>query len=181
MSQMYQQVSDKDTAIAFFRDESIENKSASKKEGRPVFDAVTVVEIIVPGSRDIVCRPVEEKDKERWPNQWAQYQNKQKQTPDGTPIDELSTASAVERATCKALSVLTVEALANYSDAGLHRLGPGGHALKRKAVAFLESRKGAQYATALQEEVSQLRTQLAEMKLKLSERMDVERAKESSV
>ena len=181
MSQMYQDVGDKDTAIAIFRDDSVENKSASKKEGRPVFDAVTMVEIIVPGSRDVVCRPVEEKDKERWPKQWAQYQNKQTQTPDGTPIDELSTATAVERATCRAVNVRTIEALANYSDGSLHRLGPGAHALKRKAAAFLESRKGASYATALMEEVQQLRAQVAELKMKLmSKDSNGERAQESS-
>jgi hypothetical protein len=179
MTQMYQQTDGRDTAIAFFRDEAIENKSETKKQGRPIFDNVTMVEIIVPGSRDIYCAPADESHKQRFPNQWAQYVNKQKQTPDGTPIDELSTATAAERATCKALSVLTIEALVNYSDAALHRLGPGGHSLKRKAAAFLESRKDASYATALQEEVSQLRAQVAELKLKLKE-SDGERTQKSS-
>lgn len=179
MSQMYQQTDGRDTAIAFFRDEAIENPSETKKQGRPVFDNVAVVEIIVPGSKDIYCAPAEQHHKDRFPNQWAQYLNKQKQVPDGTPIDELSTATAAERATCKALNVLTVQALANYSDAALHRLGPGAHALKRKASAYLESQKGASYATALQEEVNDLRAQVAELKLKLKER-DVERTEKSS-
>lgn len=180
MTQMYQQTDGRDTAIAFFRDEAIENKSESKKQGRPVFDNVTVVEIIVPGSKDIYCAPADESHKQRFPNQWMQYQNKQKQTPDGTPIDELSTATAAERATCRALSVLTIEGLANFSDAALHRLGPGGHALKRKATAFLESREGASYATALQEEVQQLRAQIADLKQRMiSKESNGERAQES--
>lgn len=180
MSQMYQQTDGRDTAIAFFRDEAIENPSESKKQGHAVFENVTVVEIIVPGSKDIYCAPAEDSHKQRFPNQWAQYLNKQKQIPDGTPIDELSTASAAERATCKALNVLTIEALMNYSEAALHRLGPGAHSLKRKATAFLESRKGASYATALMEEVQQLRAQIAELKLKLASKdSDGERTQES--
>jgi hypothetical protein len=178
MSQMYSDVGDKDTAIPLFKESSIENKRESRIQGRPVFDTVAVVEIIVPGSRDIVCRPVEEKDKERWPKQYAQFLNKQKQTVDGTPIDELSTATASERATCKALNVMTIEGLKSFPDTSIHKLGPGGHALKRKAVAFLSSRGDASYATALQEEVARLREQIASLKLKLEER-DVQRSKES--
>jgi hypothetical protein len=180
MSQMYQDTGDKDTAIPLFREEAVENKSESKLQGRPVFEKVPYVLIIVPGSKDVVDRPVEEKDKERWPRQWQQFQSKEKQTQDGTPIDELSTATAVERATCKALNVQTIEGLVNFPDSSIHRLGPGGHGLKRKAQAFLGSRDSAQYATALQEEVRNLRTQVAELKLKLSKDSNGERAQESS-
>jgi hypothetical protein len=177
--QMYQQTDNKDTAIPLFKEEAVENKSESKLQGRPVFENVPYVEIIVPGSRDIVCRPVEEADKQRWPTQWQQFQNKEKQTQPGTPIDELVTASAVERATLRAVHVTTIEGLVNYPDGSIHKLGPGGHALKRKAVAFLGSRKDQSYAASLQEEVATLREQIASLKLKL-EGKDVQRAQESS-
>lgn len=179
MSQMYQQTDNKDTAIPLFKEETVENKRESRAQGHPVFESVPYVEIIVPGSRDVVCRPVEENDKQRWPLQWQQFQNKEKQTQPGTPIDELVTASAIERATCKAIHVQTVEGLANYPDGSLFKLGPGGHALKNKAVAFLNSRKDASYATALQAEVSKLREQVASLKLKLEEK-DVKRTEDTS-
>ena len=179
MSQMYQQTDNKDTAIPLFKEMTVENKRESKVQGRPVFDTVEYVEIIVPGSKDIIDRPVEAADKERWPKQWQQFQAKEKQTVDGTPIDELSTASASERATCKALHVMTIEGLVNFPDASIHKFGPGGHALKRKASAFLGSRKDASFATALLEDNARLREQVAALKLKLEEK-DVQRAKESS-
>lgn len=168
MTQLYQ--SDvKDTAFAVFFEEAVENPSKSKEAGHPVFEPKVYVEILTPGSKDIFRQPADERHFKRFADQYQKFLNKQKQVPDGVPIDELSTATAVERATCKALNVFTVEALASYPDGSVHRLGPGAHALKRKASAFLESRKGASFATALQNENVTLREKIASLETKMTE------------
>lgn len=169
--QMYQQ-NPSETAVAVFSERAVENPSKSKEAGAPVFEPVVYVEILTPGSKDIFIGPAEQRHKERFADQYQKFLNKQTQTPNGIPIDELSTATAVERATCKALHVLTVEMLASYPDGNIHKLGPGAHALKRKATAFLESRKGASFATALQEENQQLRAKLADLEMKVAKLLE---------
>jgi hypothetical protein len=169
MTQMYVPTSDKETAFAIFSIEARENPYETKKQGRPVFENIEYVEIIVPGSKDVFRQPASEGHKQRFAQQYAQFKARETQRPDGVPIDELSTATAAERATCKALNVLTVEALASYPDSAAHRLGPGAQALKRKAVAFLQSQKGASFATALQEENRTLRNEVAALKSQMTE------------
>ena len=130
----------KDIAFPMFRVDSEEDQRATKANGGvPVFRDVFMVRIKIPGSRDEVDRPVDDKDKDRWPRQWEQFQKGVKQELDGIPLSEFATATAAERATLAQMGVQTVEQVAGLRDDTAAKLNLFG--LKRKADAFLKTRK----------------------------------------
>ena len=146
---------EKDIAIPFFHMQAQEDPRETKINGGvPVYVDVPFVEIRIPGSRDRVDRPVEQRDKERWPRQWEAFDKKEKQELDGIPLAEWATATEAERKTIAQMGINTVEQLAGIADSHAERLRI--HKLKHKAQKFLESRNGAAEFGKLQVQVQEL-------------------------
>lgn len=130
---------DKDIAYPFFHQVALVDPQKTKANGGvPVYYNEDFVLIKVPGTRDEVDRPVEPRDKDRWPTIWEKYKKGQEQTIEGTPLTEFATATEAERATLRQLGVHTVEQAAGINDDIAGRVGL--HGLKRKAATFLETR-----------------------------------------
>lgn len=153
---------EKDIAIPFFHTNSVEDPKETKANGGvPIYVDAVMVEIRIPGSRDIVVRPVEEQDKRRWPKQWEAFERGQKQELDGVPVTEWANATEAERKTVQRLGMQTVEQVAGLSDhhASTMRI----QKLKQKAMKFLDSRKGAAEMGKLQVEVEDLKKLVAKL------------------
>src|ERR1700755_316054 len=80
----------KDGAHPQFFTESQPNAARSEKEGRPCFDDVEMVKILIPGDRltEFVAR-VNEGHKRRWPKAYAAFKDGQEAPVEGTPIEQL--------------------------------------------------------------------------------------------
>lgn len=155
-------MTEKDIAIPFFHTAAAEDPKATKANGGvPIYVDEIMVEIRIPGSRDIVVRPVEEADKARWPLQWAAFEKGQKQELDGIPISEWANSTEAERKTVMKLGIQTVEQLAGLADAAADKARV--HKLKRKAQNFLDSRNGAAQMGKLQVEVEELKKLVAKL------------------
>ena len=115
-----------------------QNMLKTNTEGRPMFDEVDYVEIRIAGDKNnIVNRKVTQEDRDRWPVQYAAFNAGEAETVTGTPIEEWPQLSRTMAATCKALHIMNVEALAALSDDGIQRLGMGARDLVEKAKAYL--------------------------------------------
>ena len=119
----------------------IPNKIKSEEAGRTIHDQVAWVEIIVAGDRNSKVsrkvRPLE--DQARWPAQYAAFKNGDKMPLQGTPLEQWSQLGVDQVADLKSLGILTVDMLAKLSDDQVQNYGLGGHQLREKAQAFIET------------------------------------------
>jgi|SRR5579859_226003 len=171
-------------AVRFFK-EALQNNFLSEKEGRPIFQDVDMVQIMVPGdATSIVVTPVREDHKQRFPLQWAHYVNTHgSDTREvGTPLSQWPRLSQSQVEELRALKIYTVENVAGMTDANLQRIGMiagmGPHALRDHAIRFLALAKedavtqaAEDRAKALEEENKKIREDtekaLAEMRAQI--------------
>lgn len=131
-------------AVQFYS-RAVQNEFQSNLQGRPIFDDVDFVKIFVPGDNTLtIDTAVHESHKQRFPIQWARYQNNRsgEQGVHGTAISAwpLLTAGQVEQ--LKAMKFYTVESIADASDAQIANIGMLGgmqpHAFRDRARLFLK-------------------------------------------
>jgi len=139
----------RDSAIPRFYVSAQRNNFRSEQEGRPCFDDVEKVEILIPGDRHATWDGrVTQVHKDRWPREYEAFKKGLEPAEGGTPLDQLPgmTASQVEE--LKYMHVRTVEALAGLSDDQCRKaISMGGMALRDKAKRWLDS-TSADAATA---------------------------------
>lgn len=134
-----------DTAFPRFYRDKAENAFRSNQEGRPVFDEVEMVEIIIPGQpQSIATRRVKQEHRDRWPQHYAAFKAGLEPAQDGSPLEEWPPLSPAQVANLKALQIHTVEQLAGASDTALEKIGMGARALRDKAAAWLSNAAGGQ-------------------------------------
>lgn len=165
-----------DTTVPRFYIKPVQNNFRSEQEGRPIFEDMEYVEIAIPGDmRAVVDRRVKPEDKARWPKYYEAFKANQEFFGEGLPLTEWSGVTRSQVEELRFFKIRTVEQLAAIDDANLAALGHGGRTLRSQAQAFLESAKGGEPAAkliadgaakdekikALEEEVSQMKAQLA--------------------
>ena len=106
-------------------------------EGRPVFDARDMVKIMQAGEMDNIIEEVNELHRQRWPQQWQQYQAGQAQMVAGTPLIELFPGNPEVIAQLKTVNVHTVEGLIGVSDSAAHNV-PFLTEWKNRARTYVE-------------------------------------------
>lgn len=174
--------------VVTFRTQTIPNEAESRLKGRPIFTDMEVCEIRFPGDKQkVAVFPAHEVEPnatrlagdERFPyagfaagtqityamlynDQYRAFKNGTTQAQSGTPVEELAFLTQAKRRELKALNVHTAEALAALDGNNLKQIGPGGRELKDKARLYLDNAAGTADVTALVDEVSALRAQLAE-------------------
>lgn len=155
--------------FAEFFTENEYNTDKSEALGRPVYDSVVLIRMIIPGDPgNQVVRRVRENDKKRFAKAWEAFENEAKISSEGTPIDDWPRLRSREVAGLKHLGIYTVEQLSNLSDANLANLGMGGQILRDQAKAFLEAAKKGAAATAAVAENARLKTQIDMMQEQMS-------------
>ena len=169
-----------------FYNHPVHNEFKSTQEGRPIFEDVVFVKIVVPGDNTFnINTPANEGHKARFAMHWARFKNAHDSESRfiGTPLAQwpLMTASAVEE--LKYMKFFTVEQIASASDSQLNGLGmKAGYAplaLRDRAKQFLEVASGEADLNSRTEEIKKLKeeqsqkdakhdTELAELKQQMS-------------
>jgi hypothetical protein len=166
------------SALRIWRD-ATKNTYQSEQQGRPVFDDVTYVEVITPGSRGSTpvfeVKRFLEADKERKdPLLGSHYEQFKEFVEDfekgeeadktlvGTPLKEWPEISRTLAAALRAANIYSVDALAELPDEKLSSVGPDGRTWRTKAQAFLAAAKDSSVATMYAAQVEDMRIALAD-------------------
>lgn len=80
---------------------------------------------------------------ERWPHQYSQFKDGNRQTADGTALTEAPFLNTSRIADLNALKIFTLEALASFDDRYISRMGGNGYKLKELAQEFLANRRSS--------------------------------------
>lgn len=159
---------------ARFHYEAVLNGAKSREAGRPVYEDRVYVEILVAGmSKQTVNRPITDKDKRRFPLEWAAFENGEESKRSGTPLGmwpRLSGQPAMV-AMLEAQNVFTVEDVASLPDGRIGVLGMGGYKLRKDALDFLAGsaiQARDDRTEALEAENAALKARLAAIEERLS-------------
>jgi hypothetical protein len=143
----------------------VQNQRKTEAEGRPVFDEMEQVKILVAGDQyNQVVRPVDDEVKTRFAdayNRWVA--NKREKHIDGTPLKMWPLLSIGQIAELESLNIFNVEGLANVADSNLTRMY-NGREMRTKAQAWLSAAKDGASVAKLATENEQLRADMAELK-----------------
>ena len=137
------QGADSRLAVQFYK-RSVKQDIASDEAGRPIFKEFDFVRIMIPGDNlTEIDTYAQESHKQRFPRQWAHYQNQVSNHQDiiGTPLDQWPQVTRSQAEELRGLKFHTVESIADCSDQQLQRIGMvagmSPHNFRLKAKAFL--------------------------------------------
>ena len=137
------QGADSRLAVQFYK-KSMKQEDASNEAGRPIFKEFDFVRIMIPGDNlTEIDTYAQESHKQRFPRQWAHYQNQVAGHEDivGTPLDQWPQVTRSQAEELRGLKFHTVESIADCSDQQLQRIGMvagmSPHNFRLKAKAFL--------------------------------------------
>jgi hypothetical protein len=156
---------------------AVQDKGASERDGYPVFKEREYVSLRVPGDKNTHSfRPSKEKDRERYPKAYAAFKNRNSTVTTGFPIEHWPQITRGEALTLKAMSIHSVESLAEVHDGHIEKLGHSGRQWRTKAKAFLAQAKDTAEAQRLatenerkDAEMAELRRQIADLAAKLEQ------------
>ena len=147
---------DENLYVKFFT-QPLENREASLKEGRPMYDDAEFISIMVPGDKDnIIVRTIRQEDLDRFPRQYEAYKNKQEDLGAGTPLERWGFLTLSQAEELKFFNIFTVEQLANVSDGNAQKF-MGIQKLKRSAQEYIETSKSEAPALQLQDDLARSR------------------------
>jgi len=161
-----QSEADKRLLVAFFKD-TVKNETKSIAAGRPIFDEIDLVKIITPGSRDSFIGDATEQYQHRFKAQWERYKAGQAQAVSGTPLNMLPWLSVSQIAEFSAVGCQTVEQLVGMPDAVSQKF-MGHHAIKQKALAYLDAATSAAPMLKLQSELDKRDEQIKELQTQMA-------------
>jgi len=173
-----EQNADSRLQVRFYK-RPVKQEQESIDAGRPIFKEFDFVHICVAGDTlTEIDTYALENHKQRFPIQWANYQNRlgaDDHEVIGTPVSEWPLVSKSQAEELRAMRFYTVESVANASDQQIQRMGMAAgmspYAFRDKAKAFLnlatssaETDKREQEINALKEELAKKELETAKMK-----------------
>jgi hypothetical protein len=157
-------------AVQFYK-KSMKQEDASNEAGRPIFKEFDFVRIMIPGDNlTEIDTYAQESHKQRFPRQWAHYQNQVSDHLDivGTPLDQWPQVTRSQAEELRGLKFYTVEAIADCSDQQLQRIGMvagmSPHNFRLKAKAFLNLANDSAEVAQRESELQALREENAKIK-----------------
>lgn len=155
-----------------FRNENVYQEFESEEKGQPIYKVVPFISIYVPGDKTKkIDRPVRMQgyadtpsDPQRFPAQWAAFQQGVKAVQDGFPLAEWPIMTTQQVRDLNSMNIYTVEQLAAVTDAALDGLGHGGRNLRDKAKAHLERLKDDAVTARLAAQNADLQRQIEELR-----------------
>lgn len=145
------------------------DKVKTKSEGRPIFVSREYITIHVPGDKNnVVCHPVSDLDRRRFPRQYARFKANEQQSDTGTPLETVPWITREQVEELKYFKVRTLEALADLSDGNLQKFH-GIQKLKQKAADQIARAKMDAPAAKLQEELRARDLKIAQQEKLLTE------------
>ena len=165
-------VSSEDSRLAVqFYKKSLKQDLASDEAGRPIFKEFDFVRIMIPGDNlTEIDTYAQESHKQRFPRQWAHYQNQVSNHQDiiGTPLDQWPQVTRSQAEELRGLKFHTVESIADCSDQQLQRIGMvagmSPHNFRLKAKAFLNLATDSAEVAQREAELQALKEENAKIK-----------------
>ena len=147
----------------------VHQEQDSLAAGRPIFKEFDFVHICVAGDTlTEIDTYALANHKQRFPIQWANYQNRLGANDEevvGTPVSEWPIVSKSQAEELRAMKFHTVESIAGASDQQLQRMGMAAgmspYAFRDKAKAFLNLATNAAETDKRESEISNLKEELA--------------------
>jgi hypothetical protein len=164
-------------AVRFFIEPMV-NEQKSREAGRDIFEDTEMVEIRVPGDRDVIRRPASTEDKKRFASQYVAFRKSESQeAAEGFPLKEWASISRSQALELAQFGIRTVEHLAGAPDAHLQQIGPL-MALRQKARDWLAAAKDNAVLSKLRAENDDLKNRLAALENMLqTQSKDIEAAR----
>jgi hypothetical protein len=157
-------------AVQFYK-KSMKQEDASNEAGRPIFKEFDFVRIMIPGDNlTEIDTYAQESHKQRFPRQWAHYQNQMSDHLDivGTPLDQWPQVTRSQAEELRGLKFHTVESIADCSDQQLQRIGMvagmSPHNFRLKAKAFLNLANDSAEVAQREAELQALKEENAKIK-----------------
>ena len=157
-------------AVQFYK-KSVKQDDASLEAGRPIFKEFDFVRIMIPGDNlTEIDTYAQESHKQRFPRQWAHYQNQVGSHQDivGTPLEQWPQVTRSQAEELRGLKFHTVESIAECSDQQLQRIGMvagmSPHNFRLKAKAFLNLANDSAEVAQRESELQALREENAKIK-----------------
>jgi len=157
-------------AVQFYK-KSVKQDIASDEAGRPIFKEFDFVRIMIPGDNlTEIDTYAQESHKQRFPRQWAHYQNQVANHEDivGTPLDQWPQITRSQADELRGLKFHTVESIADCSDQQLQRIGMvagmSPYNFRLKAKAFLNLANDSAEVAQREAEMQALKQENAKIK-----------------
>jgi hypothetical protein len=157
-------------AVQFYK-KSVKQDIASDEAGRPIFKEFDFVRIMIPGDNlTEIDTYAQESHKQRFPRQWAHYQNQVVNHEDivGTPLDQWPQVTRSQADELRGLKFHTVESIADCSDQQLQRIGMvagmSPYNFRLKAKAFLNLANDSAEVAQREAELAQVKEENAKIK-----------------
>ncbi len=166
-------------AVKFYQKE-VKHEFNSQQEGRPIFYMADFIRIEVPGDRNtIIDTFVNEGHKQRFPIQWAQYQNTKAEggsnDVQGTLLRDWPIITSAQAQEFKHFKFYTVEQIAAASDDQIQKIGMlagmSPYSLRDKAKAYLSNAKDSALVQSQADELRKRDTEIEALKNQMSELM----------
>jgi len=152
-------------AVQFYK-KSVKQDDASNEAGRPIFKEFDFVRIMIPGDNlTEIDTYAQESHKQRFPRQWAHYQNQVGSHQDivGTPLEQWPQVTRSQAEELRGLKFHTVESIAECSDQQLQRIGMvagmSPHNFRLKAKSFLNLANDSAEVAQREEELQALKAE----------------------
>lgn len=150
--------------VVMFYNKPVHQPAESAEKGREIYKDQVFVRIHPPGERlNIIDRPAQQSDAQRWPIQWAAFKQNQQQIPEGTPIEQLYPDKPSISATLRAYGVHTIEMCAELSANAIDTIGMGAQTYCNDAQKYLEVANKGVNATQMRRELEQRDTLIARL------------------
>lgn len=158
-----------------FRLDAMQDHAKSQEEGRPIFIDMPFITIMFPGDKTKkIDRPVKMKDDvdgpsdpHRFPRQWEQFRAQEEQSSEGLPIQQWSILTKGQALELKAMSIHTVEQMAELPDTALTWLG--ARALRDQAQNWISKAGSHKVEAKLTSENEQLKSQVEAMQQQIKD------------
>ena len=155
-----------DQLLVIFYMGVLPNDGKTVEMGRPIFDDVESVKIIVPGDRNnVVDRPATAQDKQRFRKQYEAFKagKSEDEQLSGTRLTEWPFLTRGQCEEFRYLGIRTVEQLAEVRDDVCLKV-PGLTQLKRNAAIWLDKAKGTAESAKTARLISEQNNQIETMK-----------------
>lgn len=167
---------DKKLFVQFYL-RAVLNNFKSAQEGRPIFDEVDYVRIIVPGDKNtVIDTKATPEYTTRFASRFELYKKNQSQAVTGTPLEVWPQMTVGQVAELKAMHIHTVEQLAELPDNLAQRI-MGSHDLRRRAVAFLDLAAGDAANSKLSAELDKRDNEIELLKAQMAQMQQLIQAK----
>ncbi len=151
-----------------FHRKPVLNNFKSQEAGRAIYEEKDFVRIHIPGDKNnVVDRPVDAIDEQRFADRLAKWRANQKQAVDGTPLSALPSMTPGKVAEYEYFNIKTVEQLAGASDS-LGQKFMSFHADKQRAKAFIDVAKGNAPIEQMNAELAKRDAEIENLKAQMS-------------